>query len=1033
MPSDAFPSANEPAARLSVRLLGVVEVILDGRRLAAFDSLRLQRFLALLALRRDPQHRSRLAFELWPDSSERQARTNLRKLVHEFRQALPDADTFVQFEQETVQWNASGPSEVDALRFRDALAAGDADLAARTYSGDLLPACYDEWVLEEREKLQSEAHAALVQLAEEAAARGDQKATLKYAQRISELDPVDEAAARLQIGAHLELGDRATALRCYHRHAEALERELGVAPADAVEALYAKLRSGAPADATDQAADLVSVAESPFIGRESEWQRVNAIWRNINEHGPHLVLITGEPGIGKSRLAQELGRAVRSAGHIVASSRAYEAAGRLPWGPIVELLRSDALRNEVGALDDVWRAELARLLPELSSTVDRQHAAAADDPVQRHRLFDAVKLALGSGDRPRLLVIDDLQWCDAETIDLIGFVVSAGQTAPILIVGTVRSEEVPDAHPLNTLIDALHRDRAVTTLALSRFDRSDTATLASRLLPADALDSDAVGQLWQETEGNPLFVIETLRARSAGDPGDALLTPTMRTVLGSRLEQLTAGARQLAEVAAVFGRPFSSSLMASIAGIDEAELVENLDELWRRRIVREHGPYYDFSHDRFRAVTLETLSPVRRRGIHRAVADELAERRGDTDAESAQIAAHYDQGGMVDEAIDAYRRAGSRAVAVSALDEAVTAFRRALTLLSELPASTDRDQRELDIRVALGSPLVALEGYGSRNAHMLYERSEALCRRLRRPISPPILRGLGLARLQGCRFEDCSRLAQALLDHDSNDPIARTEGHYLLGVSAFWQGDLATARDRLTRAIETHDVSHGDVHLAYFAQDPRAICLVRRAWADLWAGDTERADQTIQSAHERATELDHLMTQAYVITYSAIATAELEDAQRLRELLADADRVWERTSERYLVVVLDALRGWLDVCEGSTSGLDMIVESVARSRSEGETLHLTYTLLLLARARSMVGELHEGRAAIREALSWTRRTNQRYLEAELLRVDGELAYRSGDADAAAALIREAVDVASAQGAGWLQRKAAQTLAGRFTR
>jgi ATP/maltotriose-dependent transcriptional regulator MalT len=148
-------------------------------------------------------------------------------------------------------------------------------------------------------------------------------------------------------------------------------------------------------------------------------------------------------------------------------------------------------------------------------------------------------------------------------------------------------------------------------------------------------------------------------------------------------------------------------------------------------------------------------------------------------------------------------------------------------------------------------------------------------------------------------------------------------------------------------------------------------------------------------------------------------------------LLAESDRVWERTSERYLVIVLDALRGWLDVCEGSTSGLDTIVESVARSRSEGETLHLTYTLLLLARARGIVGELHEGRAATREALSWTRRTNQRYLEAELLRVDGELAYRSGDADVAAAAMREAVAVASAQGADWLHRKAAQTLANRF--
>ena len=153
----------------------------------------------------------------------------------------------------------------------------------------------------------------------------------------------------------------------------------------------------------------------------------------------------GEAGIGKSRLALELGRRVRAEGHVVASARAYEAAGRVPWGP-VDLLRSDALRSHIDTLDTVWRAELARLLPELldaSSHLDRQPG----DPAQRHRLFDAVSRAILAGDRPRLLIIDDLQWCDAETIELIGFVVRSGQTAPVLIVGTVRWEEIPASSP----------------------------------------------------------------------------------------------------------------------------------------------------------------------------------------------------------------------------------------------------------------------------------------------------------------------------------------------------------------------------------------------------------------------------------------------------------------------------------------------------------------------------------------------------------------------------------------------------------
>ncbi|MDJ0955934.1 MAG: AAA family ATPase [Arenicellales bacterium] len=1031
-PIDTSGISGEPTPRLEVQLLGAVEVILDGRRLRAFNSLRLQRFLALIALRRNPQHRSRLAFELWPDSDERQARTNLRKLLHDFRHSLPDTDEFVEIDNETVRWIQTGPSEVDVLRFHDAMAAGDLELATRLYSGDLLPACYDDWVLDERAKLRDEVYGALVQLTEEAAEHDNHKTIIRHTQSIIDLEPTDEAAVRYQMEAHIALGDRAAALRSYHRYAEVLDRDLGVAPGDAIEAIYQDLQAGAPNRDDVQGENLAPVAESPFVGRDLEWKQLYEIWNTARECGAHLALVTGEPGIGKSRLALELGRRVRAEGHVVASARAYEAAGRLPWGPVVDLLRSNALRSHIDTLDTVWRAELARLLPELLDSPQSSAPSQSGDLTQRHRLFDAVRRAIVVGDRPRLLIIDDLQWCDAETIELIGFVVRSGQNSPILIVGTVRSEEVSKQHPLVGLIDALNHDQAVTTVPLDRLDESTTAMLAARLRAEDTIDPELAARLWSETEGNPLFVIEAIRAGISSDEGKAVLTPTMRAVLGARLGQLTEGTRRLTEVAAVIGRPFSISLMVLATGIDEHELVDHIDELWRRRIIRDQGLTYDFSHDKLRAVALEMVSPARRRQLHRAVAKAItAELQNDIGAASPQLAAHYDQAGMVEPAIDAYRAAGARAVAVSALDEAVAMFRRALSLLAELPTSGDRDALELDIRIALGSPLVALEGYGSKGAHQLYERALSLCRKLRRPVDPPILRGLGLARLQGCRFDDCDELARTLLDGEGHDPIARTEGRYLLGVSAFWQGDLARARHYLNGAIEAYDVSHRDEHLALYAQDPKAVCLVRLALVELWAGDADRADQTARSALEMAADLDHLMTLGYVITYAAILANEAEDLARLAQLLEDADLLWKRLSERYLMVVLKAIKGWLDVCEGSAGGIEKIIRSVAASRAAGENLHLTYTLLLLARARGMTGEFHLGRAATREGLSWSRKCNQRYLEAELWRIDGELAYRSGETEAAAASLRSAVDTAAAQGAVWLELRALYSFASRF--
>src|ERR671923_1630033 len=246
MALDRSSVSGESPARLEVRLLGAVEVVLDGRRLRAFNALRLQRFLALIALRSDLQHRSRLAFELWPESDERQARANLRKLLHDFRRALPDIGEFVEIDNEIVRWIPTGPSEVDVLRFRDAVAAGDLELAARLYWGDLLPACYDDWVLAERAKLRAEAYGVLVRLAAEAAGRADHEAAIRHAQGIIDLEPADEAAVRVQMEAHLALADRPAALRSYHRYAEVLERELALKPGEAIGAMYQQLRAHTP-------------------------------------------------------------------------------------------------------------------------------------------------------------------------------------------------------------------------------------------------------------------------------------------------------------------------------------------------------------------------------------------------------------------------------------------------------------------------------------------------------------------------------------------------------------------------------------------------------------------------------------------------------------------------------------------------------------------------------------------------------------------------------------------------------------------
>ncbi len=272
----------------------------------------------------------------------------------------------------------------------------------------------------------------------------------------------------------------------------------------------------------------------PFVGRDREWRALCEAWKAARAGRAHLVLLTGEPGIGKSRLAQVLGERALADGCEVVTARAYEAAGGLPWGPVVDLLRSASIGRRISALDQVWIAELSRLLPELSAAARQRPNGSPNRVAQRHRLFDAVCQAIAAHDAAQVLIIDDLQWCDTETIELIGYLVRSEPQTPVLIIGTVRWEELSERHTLPGLVDALQRGQAVTVVAIDPLDRASTAALAAKLKGLDEIDAELAERLWSETEGNPLFVIETIQAGISSTSEQGILTPTIRAVLRAR-------------------------------------------------------------------------------------------------------------------------------------------------------------------------------------------------------------------------------------------------------------------------------------------------------------------------------------------------------------------------------------------------------------------------------------------------------------------------------------------------------------------
>ena len=368
------------------------------------------------------------------------------------------------------------------------------------------------------------------------------------------------------------------------------------------------------------------------------------------------------------------------------------------------MLRSEALHADVLTLDPLFLTEIARLLPELQTTrPDIPRPTELREGWQRQRFFEALSRALLCARQPLLLVLDDLHWCDTETLEWLHYLFRFAPHARLLIVGTVRTEEMLPSHALVASLRTWQPEGLVTELTLEPLSASETISLAEQVA-GHSLDAAGIDTLHHETEGNPLFVIELVRAgtldqqrrvrpEQAGrdQPLPVLaqtastLPPTIHSILAARLAQLSGEARELASLAAVIGREFSFPVLSRVSGEPEEALVRTLDELWRRRIVREQSAdAYDFSHEKLRQEAYASLSAVHRRLLHRRVAEALASAPPDEqEAASHQIAAHYEQASLPARAIPYYLRAGQLARRVYAHEEALTALQRAATLLAE--------------------------------------------------------------------------------------------------------------------------------------------------------------------------------------------------------------------------------------------------------------------------------------------------------------------------------------------------------------
>lgn len=697
---------------LSIQLLGGFGVLVDQRPLNLAHIARLQLLLAYLAVHPDcPTPRSQAAFQLWPGSSEKQALTNLRKLLHHLRQDLPTRLPLLEMDVRQLQLHCTDEIRVDVVEFASTVeqashhrSAGQpqAELAAlqraaSIYNGDLLPGCYEDWLIGERENLRQKYMAALGRLAGllEQGRRYDD--AIQVAAQLLRADPLSEETYRRLIRLHALNGDRVAALGVYHTCAETLSAQLGVEPDEATRQLYQRLfdKAGAPESPAPPLAH-------PLVGREDEWKQLIAAWQQAAAGGIRLHILRGEVGIGKTRLAEEFLLWVKRQGLATAGAVCYESGPGSSFAPLAAWLRARPLQR----LAPHQRREAARILPELLAEGDPAPAPISEG-WQQIGFFEALCQARLGGEQPLLLLLDDMQWCDRDTLDWLRYLIRTRPGAKILIVATLRAGEGVDPAPVISLYDLMRQQDRLSESSLPRLDAAQTAALAAGICGREV--SETV--IFRESEGVPLFIVEMARSGLDATRAERVslkaFSPRLQATLVGCLERLNEPARLLAQAIAVLGRECGLQLISAVAGMAESEAMPALDELWQWRIVRETGNgKYDFSHELLREAALLDLSPVRRRWLHLQAARALEQSAED----HGLVARHYVEAGEAGRAAQAFARAAQHAASLFALEEARRLVEQALAL--EARPGSEIHELNGDILGLMGQVRPASEAYG---------------------------------------------------------------------------------------------------------------------------------------------------------------------------------------------------------------------------------------------------------------------------------------------------------------------------------
>ncbi|HYO67497.1 MAG TPA: protein kinase [Archangium sp.] len=775
---------------------------------------------------------------------------------------------------------------------------------------------------------------------------------------------------------------------------------------------------------------------TPLVGREPELQRLLTHWDKARRGQGGFVLVTGEAGVGKSRLIQELHARGCQESCIHFQCQCWPQSSTSAFHPIIEVLRRLFTAHAVRPESRELSAEHLSLLSQLLSLPESEGRPPLQLSPERRkeRTLEALAAVLShvAREHPVLGVVEDLHWADPSTLELLGYLMERVEPQRILFVLSAR----PDFHPSWPAHPRQHR------LVLERLSPEHTATLVREAAGGRSLPPEVVQQLVVRTDGIPLFVEElTHMVLERGTP-DAIPI-TLHELLLAKLDLLPPKQKSLAQCCAVVGRSFSHALLATLTRRKPAVLQRDLEGLIEAGLLQplneRAGLGYRFRHALIQDAACQSLPRSARRKLHHRITEALLEQSPEVSQTQPELLAHhYTEAGEDEPAIRYWFQAGQRAGVRSANQEAVSHFQQALRLLRLQPDTPERLQEELRLLIALGIPLAQVQGYRSPEVERTYHRARELIHQVGEALPRLQLSYWGLfvysfSRAEyGVAHELAGQLVAQGKHHQDMELLAL--GHRMMAATFYIWGELTAALEHVERGLACPDLPL-EAHRAIAEKqwiNPRATTLAFGAVVYSALGREQEARRSSHEALELARRIGHPHTTAMVLNYMCMACQLRREARCALEWSAQASAIAHEHGFRASEIWATLIHGWAMAELGQArAGLTLIRDGIAAWRGPGISAGLFHhDLGLLAELHLKLGQPHEALAYLNEALERAPTEGQHFYEAELHRLRGEALRGLGHEQDARECFLRAIQVARHQGARAFERRAQAALGAR---